>query len=57
MPVSDSNAELTAPDEVTVVTAVHSEDAGGAEAHLLALHVRADDAGGGCAGVTWDSAT
>ena len=41
MPVSDSNAALTAPHEVTVVTAAHSAGVGDAEALLLALQVAA----------------
>ena len=41
MPVSDSIAALTAPHEVTVVTAVEQRRAGDAEALLLALQVAA----------------
>ena len=45
MPVSDSIAALTAPHEVTVVTAVQQRRARDPEALLLALHVAARRAG------------
>ena len=43
MPVSDSSAALTAPQDVTVVTAVQSAELRDAEALLLALEVAAGE--------------
>ena len=45
MPVNDSIALLTAPQEVTVVTDVEQRRAGDPEALLLAFHVAAARAG------------